>query len=308
MSVRDPQQARLALHPWKELATTTDAAVLLIVHTNRVVSPNARDRYGTTIELRKKARMTLYAQSDDDGRLIVGPEKSNDTAAITASTFAITSVQHFQPTVDSDGTVPLLVYTGESDCTAAQHLASAYDMVHGDDHQDRAEAKKWLREYIEFNGPGVLSADAKRDAAKAGFSERTLQRARKDLDVVYGWSGSTPSKTTWSLPANTPQPQPDAPVSPGDLPVPLVPHASVSDGTGGTGGITAGQQPVPTYATGTGWHRLPDQQKQVPVPPVPQRNGDTIDRRAGCVCVDRPTPCYFCTLAASKSSEGRIND
>ncbi len=34
LSVRDPQQARQALHPWKEAATTTDAAVLLLTHTN----------------------------------------------------------------------------------------------------------------------------------------------------------------------------------------------------------------------------------------------------------------------------------
>ena len=97
LSVRDPQQARQALHPWKEVATLTDAAALLLCHTNRVASANARDRYGATGELRKKARMTLYAQSDDDGRLVVGPEKMNTAAPIPASTFTITSVQHFAP-------------------------------------------------------------------------------------------------------------------------------------------------------------------------------------------------------------------
>lgn len=59
LSVRDPQQARLALHAWKDAATITDAAMLLLCHTNRVATPNARDRYGATGELRKKARMTL---------------------------------------------------------------------------------------------------------------------------------------------------------------------------------------------------------------------------------------------------------
>ncbi|WP_459979897.1 AAA family ATPase, partial [Mycobacterium avium] len=74
LSVRDPQQARQALHPWKEVATTTGAAVLLLCHTNRVATANARDKYGATGELRKKARMTLFAQTDDDGHLVVGPE------------------------------------------------------------------------------------------------------------------------------------------------------------------------------------------------------------------------------------------
>ena len=61
LKVRDPQQARLALHPWKDLATVTNAAISLICHTNRVRTANARDRYGATIELRKKARMSLSA-------------------------------------------------------------------------------------------------------------------------------------------------------------------------------------------------------------------------------------------------------
>ena len=41
---------------------------------------NARDRYGATGELRKKARMTLFAQTDEDGNLVVGPEKMNTAA------------------------------------------------------------------------------------------------------------------------------------------------------------------------------------------------------------------------------------
>ena len=44
----------------KRLIMTT-AAVLLLTHTNRVDSGNARDKYGATGELRKKARLTLFA-------------------------------------------------------------------------------------------------------------------------------------------------------------------------------------------------------------------------------------------------------
>lgn len=79
ISVKDPQQARQALHPMKELATSTGAAVMLLTHTNRVGSGNARDKYGATGELRKKARMTLFAQMDDDEGLVIGPEKTNTT-------------------------------------------------------------------------------------------------------------------------------------------------------------------------------------------------------------------------------------
>ena len=45
---------------WRRLPTPR---CCFVTHTNRVASPNARDRYGATGELRKKARMTLFAQT-----------------------------------------------------------------------------------------------------------------------------------------------------------------------------------------------------------------------------------------------------
>lgn len=246
LSVRDPQQARQALHPWRELATVTDAAVLLLCHTNRVASANARDRYGATGELRKKARMTLYAQADDDGRLVVGPEKMNTAAPIPASTFTITSVQHFPPTEDSDGTVPLLTYAGESERTAREHIADAYDTDHGTDSQDRADAERWLRDYLTQEGPRARSADAKREAAKAGISDKVLRRARNRLGVTISYEGM-PATSVWSLPEqtadNTPNSHAHAPVSQG-----------TTDTTGGSNPIPAGQdryaQLCPTDAAG----------------------------------------------------------
>jgi RecA-family ATPase len=203
LSVRDPQQARVALHPWKELAGVTGAAVLLICHTNRVSSASARDRYGATYALRQKARMSLYAQCDDDGRLLVGPEKMNNGAPVRASVFTITAVQHFEPTDDDDGTVPLLAYAEESDRTAGQHVADDFDDEHSgeDDRHARDVAVEWLQDYLQAEGPAAGSSDVKKAAAKAGISVRTLQRACKKLKVVYGRSGfAGDTKVTWTLP------------------------------------------------------------------------------------------------------------
>lgn len=197
LSVRDPQHARQALHPWRELATATDAAVLLLTHTNRVASVNARDRYGATGELRKKARMTLFAQADDEGRLIVGPEKANTAAPIPASMFTIRSVQHFDPTDDSDGTVPELVYAGDSDQTAREHLAASADSE-GEGGETLTEAELWLHDYLTEQG-AAPSKVAKADAAKAGIRERTLQRAAKRVGVVTDSRGF-PRVTWWQLP------------------------------------------------------------------------------------------------------------
>lgn len=185
--------ARLALRPWKAVATATDAAVLLVTHTNRARSANLRDKYGASYALRQVARLTLFAQLDDEGRLVVGPDKANSTAPVAASAFTIMPVQYFEPAEDDEGTVPALLWVGESDRTASQHVADDHA-----DRQDRSAAEQWLREYLSEN-PGIMSAEAKREARKAGIAERTLQRARSSLGVVVGYSGM-PAVTTWTLP------------------------------------------------------------------------------------------------------------
>lgn len=198
LSVKDPQQARQALHPWKEIATTTGAAVLLLCHTNRVASANARDRYGATIELRKKARVTLYAQQDDEGRLVVGPEKMNTAAAVSASQFTIEAVQHFPPTADHDGTVPRLTHVGESTLTAREHLAEIYAANH--DTTARADAVAWLASYLA-DGPR-WAKDAHSDGEQAGYSEKKRYTAKKRLGVeATRADGDGP--WFWRLPQHT---------------------------------------------------------------------------------------------------------
>ncbi len=177
LSVRDPQQARQALHPWKEVATLTDAAVLLICHTNRTASTNPRDRYGATGELRKKARMTLYAQTDEDGLLVVGPEKMNTAAPIPASTFAITAVQHFPPTDDHDGTVPRLVFMGESKLTAREHLAANAEV--GGEEPGGNPAKAFIHEYLMGQGGEAHAGEVLKAGRAAGFNEQELKDARR---------------------------------------------------------------------------------------------------------------------------------
>jgi hypothetical protein len=178
MSVRDPQQARQALHPWKEVATSTGAAVLLVCHTNRVTSANARDRYGATGVLRQKARLTLFAQQNDEGDLLIGPEKSNLTGAIAASKFHIVSVQHFTPTDNHDGTVPRLGYIGESERTARDHIADSADGG-GADEPGGNPAQVFLADYLTHNGGELNAADALRAGRAAGFTDQELKDARR---------------------------------------------------------------------------------------------------------------------------------
>ena len=177
LSVRDPQHARRALHPWKEVATATGAGVLLLAHTNRVGSPNARDRYGASYALRQKARLTLYAQQDDEGYLLIGPEKANSTADVAASKFTILSKPFFEPTDEHDGTVPLLSYIGESDLTARQHVAASAEV--GADEPGGNPAKQFIYQYLVSRSGEATAVDVLKEGRRAGFGDQELKDARR---------------------------------------------------------------------------------------------------------------------------------
>ena len=194
MSVKDPQQARNALHPWKEAATKTGAAIFLLTHTNRNSTGNARDKYGITAELRKKARMTLFAQQDDEGHLVIGPEKSNTSRGTVASMFRIDSVQHFKATEDDDGTIPRLVYIGDSERTAREHIQDAFS---DSDDVDGADCTAWLKAYIEDGGGSREANDVYQAADANGFSKDKAKRAKRDLGIKAAKVGKGP--WLWTL-------------------------------------------------------------------------------------------------------------
>ncbi|BBZ37098.1 hypothetical protein MCNS_01610 [Mycobacterium conspicuum] len=184
LNVQTPQDARLALHPWKDVAVHTGAAVVLMTHTNRAKG-TAREKYGITGELRKKARMALFAQRDEQGRLLVGPEKANGTAIVAASMFTIEVVQVRQATDDDDGTVARVKYLGQSDHNAAD-LADSSSMK--PEHM-------WL---INHLGEGPRQNVVER-AVEEGFKAYKIRLAAKDLKVKFDRVGY-PAVSEWSLP------------------------------------------------------------------------------------------------------------
>jgi hypothetical protein len=184
-NLSDPQVARESLHPWRDLAIQLDAAVLLLGHTNRVASANPRDKYGATYALRQKARMTLFAQLDQDGLLQIGPEKSNRTAILSASTFEVQARQVFAPivgddgTVEDDGKVALLVYRGESTKTAGEHSADNYTADH--DTSGQHDALAWLAAFLGAGPRWSVDIHAARETAE--ISIKKLKTAKRNLNV-----------------------------------------------------------------------------------------------------------------------------
>jgi hypothetical protein len=180
LSVRDPQEARLALHPWKDVATTTDAAIWLLAHSNRVGTGSMRDRYGATYVLRQKARMTIYAMEDDDGALLAGPDKTNGAITTVASRFTLTPILKFEPNLEHDGTVPLLEYKEFSELRIREHVEAAA-AHNGTTHGDSSDAIAWLA--LQLAGGPRWSADIKTAAECDKISKRKLDRAKLKLNV-----------------------------------------------------------------------------------------------------------------------------
>jgi hypothetical protein len=181
LQVKDAQKARQAVGPWKDYAAKSGAAVLLVTHTNRQESQDIRNTYGLSGALRQVARSTMYALEDPDTKaLFVGPDKSNLGAKGVAHQFIKTPIQHFAPTVDSDGTVALLDSIGDDSKSIQDMLAEQAKATRP--ARKTAGIDKWLSEILS-NGP-VPSKELEVMGELEGYSPDQLRSARKRLDVT----------------------------------------------------------------------------------------------------------------------------
>ncbi|OSC30695.1 hypothetical protein B8W69_06570 [Mycobacterium vulneris] len=181
LKVRNTQDARLALHPFKEIATKTKAAILLVTHTNRLDSSNPRDLYGVSATLRQKARMSLFCIENDEGNLVVGPEKANMTQLVNATILTKQSVWHFQDRFEDEGSVPRLQYIGQSDKTIRQHVAEMSTLKRaGDD--ETVSAQVWLAGFLR-DGP-QWSNTVVEAAKERGISKDRVDRAKLKIHAI----------------------------------------------------------------------------------------------------------------------------
>lgn len=176
LNVRDTQQARAALHPWKVLADQHDTAVMLVTHTNRLDTANTRDLMGGTAALRQKARMVLFAArakhdyEDHTQHLWLGPDKANSTRLSNAVRFDVQIHQARPRTVDDPGTTARLGNPAETPVAV------------------RALVEQWRNEQREAEKPptrAVRAADAVREyMAERGITQaptKELQAHLKEL-------------------------------------------------------------------------------------------------------------------------------
>lgn len=200
LNIRDTQQARAALHPWKDIATRHDIAVLLVTHTNRMDSTSTRDLMGGTAALRQKARMVLFAArppvQDGDGQFLwVGPDKANTTGIVDAVKFKVRIEQVRKQTDDDPGTTALLSSPASALMPIAQLLAEwKREETEAERKPSKAEeAEAAIRAYMDGTDGTAPAADVKDHLRQEGFGKTAAETAMRAL----GSSAPTGPKQPW---------------------------------------------------------------------------------------------------------------
>ncbi|MEV5052993.1 AAA family ATPase [Arthrobacter sp. LAR12-1-1.1] len=200
LNIRDTQQARSALHPWKELATRHDLAVLLVTHTNRMDTTNTRDLMGGTAALRQKARMVLFAArppaKDDSGQFLwVGPDKANTTGIVDAVKFQVRVEQVRDQTDDDPGTTALLAAPASALMPIAQLLSQwKQEETEAERKPSKAEeAEDAIKAYMEHTDGTALASEVKDHLRQAGYGKTASESAMKAL----GTSAPSGPKQPW---------------------------------------------------------------------------------------------------------------
>lgn len=118
VDIAKPPVCRAVFKPWKQFARRRDCAVLTLTHTNRDRSNGTRGALGAAGTIRAVVRLNVLAQTDPNGLLAVGLEKSNLCPLTNVTLYGHEQVQMFEATSTSDGMVGRLVDRGLGNVTA----------------------------------------------------------------------------------------------------------------------------------------------------------------------------------------------
>jgi hypothetical protein len=190
------QDVRRALHPVKELAERTGAAILVVRHLRKAATDSAVQRGGGSIGIIGAARVGLMvARHPGDGdRRILAVTKSNVGPIPPSIAYRLLPD-------DALGGVAAVVWEGATDHQADDLLSAPVDRP----APKRELAEGLLRELLA-DGPRRRS-EIEEAAEEAGVSWRTVETAKADLGV---WSEQRPEPGKrgagafwWRLPDGT---------------------------------------------------------------------------------------------------------
>ncbi|MDQ3448489.1 MAG: AAA family ATPase [Chloroflexota bacterium] len=181
------QDIRRTLAPLAAVAERTGAAVLVVRHLNKSSASSALYRGGGSIGIIGAARCGLLVAPDpeDEGRSILAVSKSNLGPKPPALAYRLVG--------DSTTEVARVAWEGVTEHTAA-HLLETND---GDGKDARREAADYLRELLT---EPMAAIEVRKLTRANGIADRTLDRAKKDCNVVSEREGFGPgSRVMWRI-------------------------------------------------------------------------------------------------------------
>jgi hypothetical protein len=183
------QDCRRALHPLAAMAQKYGVAVVVVRHLNKATGGSAIYRGGGSIGIIGAARSGLLVAKDPDNpdRRILASTKCNLAKLPPSLAYDLST---------ADNGALRIGWMGASPHSAESLLAAPRDDEDRDAIQDAQEV---LRSILE--GGSRPAAEIKKEARKAGVSERTLSRAKTILGVRSKRIGFSKSgEWYWELP------------------------------------------------------------------------------------------------------------
>jgi hypothetical protein len=176
------RDVRQALEPLKRLAESGGVVVLGNAHFNKGSGSDPVSLVTGSAAFTNVVRAVLAFVRDEEAEAeeyVIGQAKNNlGRLDLPSLRYHIESA--IVATPEGPASVGRLVMLGETDRTVADILG---ERGSPDEREERDEAARWLRSYLEDNGGEAPAVDVYRAGAKDGLSKDQLKRAKKKARV-----------------------------------------------------------------------------------------------------------------------------
>lgn len=188
-------RARLA--PFSEFAQKRRVAILAVSHLSKGGAKEAQLRVSGSLAFAAAARavhiVARDSDDDDDEQLLFLPAKNNIGKDRDGLSFRVVTTR--VATKAGETEAPRIEWGETVNVTADEALGDASDAYGG--REERNEAREFLEDFL--GDGGKTAADIFSEARKAGHSERTIRRAKKELKIKSAKTGLR-NGWLWMLP------------------------------------------------------------------------------------------------------------
>jgi hypothetical protein len=191
--VNKNNEVRAQIQPWARIADAINGIVIGVAHLRKNNTGDVVSAVTGSSAFGEVARAIFgFAKNPMDDTRVMSQHKNSTGYEDLSLAYEIVSAPVVVSTGETAdfGTFKII---GPSEITVEDILVD-----HGANQSGPGiECQRWLADYLSVEGP-ARSRDVKKEAAKEGFSERTVERAAKKLKLLIESKGF-PRTTYWSV-------------------------------------------------------------------------------------------------------------